>query len=135
MTTDDKTHGFMTGSATSPLSQAFPQLREALRPLRVHLTRVDDSMLGQPISASIPQAINKADFVVADITYSNPNAMYELGYAHARGKKTLIVVHGSDTAIPFDVQGYLVLRFSADDTQVFINKVRDWVASNFKRQV
>ena len=37
------------------------------------------------------QAINAADFVIADITGRNPNVLYELGLAHALAKPVLIL--------------------------------------------
>ncbi|MBZ5491128.1 MAG: nucleoside 2-deoxyribosyltransferase [Acidobacteriia bacterium] len=48
--------------------------------------------------------ISKAAFLVADTTGSNPNVFYEIGYAHALGKKVLLLTQ--DTAkIPFDIGG------------------------------
>jgi hypothetical protein len=48
--------------------------------------------------------INKADFLIADTTGRNANVFYELGYAHALGKKVVLITQNT-ADIPFDVAG------------------------------
>jgi hypothetical protein len=54
--------------------------------------------------------LEQADILIADITGSNPNVLYELGVYHAFGKPCIIVkeeVRGAGAvATPFDIQEY-----------------------------
>lgn len=47
--------------------------------------------------------ISKAGIIVADMTGRNPNVFYEVGYAHALGKITLLLTQNADD-IPFDLK-------------------------------
>lgn len=62
------------------------------------------------ISVQVLDAIRTADLVVAELTGSNPNVMYELGYAHALNKPAIILnqaVHNS----PFDVKDFRQITY------------------------
>ena len=48
--------------------------------------------------------------VIADITPVNQNVFYELGYAHALGKPTILLAERGKE-FPFDVRGYRVLMY------------------------
>jgi len=59
------------------------------------------------------QAIERAAVVIAEITPRNPNVFYEVGYAHALGKPTILLARrGSE--LPFDIRSYRVVFY--DDT-------------------
>src|SRR5215468_7344209 len=57
----------------------------------VRPVRGDDLFTPTDILEDIWQAINAADFVIADITGRNPNVLYELGIAHTLAKPVLIL--------------------------------------------
>jgi hypothetical protein len=64
--------------------------------------RVDEQMYNESILQRIYNQISKADIIIADMTGRNPNVFYEVGYAHALGKTTILVT--KETAdIPFDL--------------------------------
>jgi nucleoside 2-deoxyribosyltransferase len=52
----------------------------------------------------------EAEVVIAEITPENRNVFYELGYAHALGKPTIMLAERG-TDLPFDVSGYRVLLY------------------------
>ncbi|MDQ3818776.1 MAG: nucleoside 2-deoxyribosyltransferase, partial [Acidobacteriota bacterium] len=53
--------------------------------------RVDEQIFTEGILDRIFNQISKADIVVADMTGRNPNVFYEVGYAHALGKKVILL--------------------------------------------
>ena len=55
------------------------------------------------IDVEMYESIFKADFVVADISTLNPNALYELGVRHALRPNTTIVIAEDKLKLPFDV--------------------------------
>jgi hypothetical protein len=57
--------------------------------------------------------IEKADLCVAELTGKNPNVMYQVGYAHALGKKVLMLSrHGED--FPFDKTRHAVIVYEGE---------------------
>lgn len=65
------------------------------------------------IIVNIYNQIAQAKFLVADVTGKNPNVFYELGYAHALGKKVLIIVQDKSD-IPFDISPLRYLLYKED---------------------
>jgi tetratricopeptide (TPR) repeat protein len=65
--------------------------------------RADEIAEPGRITDQIIEAIKRADFVVADLTGNNPNVMYELGYAQALGKPTILLNQAVDKT-PFDTK-------------------------------
>lgn len=64
--------------------------------------RVDESAIAQPIIKDIRQRITNADLVIADVTGRNPNVYYEAGFAHALGKKLILIAQSKDD-LAFDL--------------------------------
>ena len=54
-----------------------------------------------------------SEVVIAEISSSNANVFYELGYAHALDKPTVLLARRGEV-LPFDVSGYRVIFY--DDT-------------------
>jgi hypothetical protein len=64
------------------------------------------------IMADVAQDIEESEFVVADITPSNPNVYYEVGYAHALGKPVIMIADEQHLSkIPFDVAAARVILY------------------------
>ncbi|MDC6389215.1 hypothetical protein PP182_11025 [Maribacter sp. PR1] len=67
--------------------------------------RVDEQIFTESIMERVYNQISKADFIVADMTDRNPNVFYEVGYAHALGKRTILITQNVED-IPFDLKHY-----------------------------
>lgn len=67
--------------------------------------RVDEQIFNETILERIYNQISKADVVIADMTGRNPNIFYEVGYAHALGKTTVLLTQEASD-IPFDLKHY-----------------------------
>jgi hypothetical protein len=57
------------------------------------------------ILEDIVRGIIDAKIVVAEVTEQNPNVFYELGYAHAKNKPTILLAERGKKP-PFDISGY-----------------------------
>lgn len=66
-----------------------------------NVQRADDIDEAGDIPQQVIEAIRDADLVIADLTDSNPNVMYELGLRHAVGRCTLAIAEWN--RLPFDV--------------------------------
>jgi len=58
----------------------------------------------------IVKSIIESEIIIAEITPSNQNVFYELGYAHAL-KKPAILLAEKGKKLPFDIQGYRTLFY------------------------
>jgi hypothetical protein len=67
--------------------------------------RVDEQLFNESILERIFNQISKADIIIADMTNRNPNVFYEVGYAHALGKTTILLTQKAED-IPFDLKHF-----------------------------
>lgn len=80
-------------------------IKEALLKARpgLDIVRADDISAPGTITTDIVTRIMRSDYVVADVTYPNPNVFYELGLRHASKPGTIIIKDNSGPRAPFDI--------------------------------
>ena len=88
----------------------------------VSVLRADEVSGPGFIIADIVREIATSQLVIADITPQNPNVYFEVGYALALGKPTILLAKKS-TPLPFDVAGFRVLFY--EDTIGGKNRLED----------
>jgi hypothetical protein len=86
-------------------------IKPAVTEAGVVCERADDIFGPGHIMTDIWSKINKASFVIADLTGKNPNVFYELGIAHSIGKKAILLAQSIED-VPFDVRDRRVLLYS-----------------------
>lgn len=106
ITTTPKTFCFVL----MPFTEAFGDvyllgIKEACTNAGAYCERVDEQIFDERILDRIYNQIAKADLVIADMTGRNPNVFYEVGYAHALGKLTILLTQNADD-IPFDLKHF-----------------------------
>lgn len=99
-----------------PMNETDPYLEDTLdaiktvsKKLNLNAERIDD-IPSKTITEQMLSSIRVAEFVVADLTIERPNCYYEVGYAHAFGKKTILIAR-EGTNIHFDLKGHQVLFY------------------------
>ena len=65
--------------------------------------RADEIHQASEIIDQIWENILRSDLVIADLTGRNPNVFYELGYAHALNKNTILLTKSIED-VPFDLR-------------------------------
>jgi hypothetical protein len=84
------------------LEQHFPDL---------HLDRADKIAAPGRVDGQIINRLYEADLVIADLSFHNPNAFYELAIRHNVGKPMIHMIRKGEQ-IPFDVIGHRAIHFS-----------------------
>lgn len=69
------------------------------------VVRADDFHTSGQIIEDVTQSIRTASLIIADVTPDNPNVFYELGFAHAIGKPTVLLSDRKRERLPFDISG------------------------------
>jgi len=102
---------FVAMEFSDPFTQLFEDvIRPVAKELGVEAYRVSEVYRPGIILQDITQGIAECQVVIAEITPPNPNVFYELGYAHALGKPTILLAErGQD--LPFDISGYRVIFY------------------------
>jgi len=100
---------------TSQYQEYYKQIfAPAIKRAELVPVKADEIYTPTQISEDIFRLIQGAELILADVTGKNPNVNYELGIAHALGKKAVIITQSSDD-IPFD---YRHLRYITYDTKL-----------------
>jgi hypothetical protein len=85
-------------------------IRDAVQRIGLGCTRLDDLKHGEQISADMAAGIAESALCIADLTGSNPNVMWEAGYAMAH-KRPMVLLSQSTRDLPFDLKGYHVNEY------------------------
>lgn len=73
--------------------------------------RGDEYFTNGSILKEITDAINESAIIIADITPNNANVFYEVGYAHALNKPTILLSDKKRDKLPFDISGFRTLFY------------------------
>lgn len=84
-------------------------IKRAVEDAGLECIRADNIIHSGVIDKPMYELLHKADIVIADLSTSNPNAIYELGVRHALRPYTTIVIAEKQFKFPFDI-GHLLIR-------------------------
>jgi nucleoside 2-deoxyribosyltransferase len=73
--------------------------------------RADKDVSVRELTEKIIQGIYNSDVVIADLSGSNPNVLYELGIANALSKECLMLCQQAPEELPFDTKHFAVQRY------------------------
>lgn len=82
--------------------------------------RADTMKTPGTITTQIIDRLLNAKLVIADLTYLNPNAFYEIGIRHMAGLP-IIHVHQTGEAIPFDISTFRSMEYSRSEYSHMMN--------------
>jgi hypothetical protein len=84
-------------------------IKKAVETAGLECIRADDVIHSGTIDRPMYELLLEADIVIADLSTSNANAIYELGVRHALRPHTTIVIAEKQFKFPFDL-GHLLIR-------------------------
>ncbi len=100
-------------------------VRRALLELGVEVFSFGNIAPGASLVNAITDAIRSSDFLVVDITRLNPNVFYELGYAHALRKPTILIVSSeAGQGLPSDLAGFNYIVYDPTNLRSLVDHVK-----------
>ena len=102
---------FVVMQFTSPFDELFDDvIGPVCAEIGIDAYRASDIYRPGVILQDIIQGLAESDVIIAEITPTNANVFYELGYAHAMHKPVVLLAE-RDTPLPFDISGYSVIFY------------------------
>lgn len=101
---------FMLTSFHSDYESIYYITQEVCLDLGFRLLRGDEEYVSTDLLTYTISNIAKAKLIIANIEGRNPNVFYELGIAHALGKKTILIAQAFENA-PFDIRNFRIILY------------------------
>jgi predicted methyltransferase len=131
MSSTEQTLGLLVVPDTKESRPIGIAIAKALRKSGIGIIHVDDSIESAELwNESIHLAIERADFIVADITDKNPNVMYEVGFAHALRKPVIPIVKRGTGHVPNVIAGYIYLVYDPSNLDKLSEDIQTWAFRN-----
>jgi nucleoside 2-deoxyribosyltransferase len=73
--------------------------------------RASDKYTTNPVIQDIIESIHDSSIIIANITPDNPNVFYEVGFAHAINKPTILICDRKREKLPFDLSSFRTLFY------------------------
>ena len=96
---------------TLNLDKTYDIIKAAVEACGVKCIRSDEEVMAGVIDKPMYQYLYSADIVIADLSTSNENAIYELGVRHALKPSTTIVIAEEDFHLPFDLKSVTIRKY------------------------
>ena len=97
--------------------------------LKIKVSRSDDFTGTDVVADTILEEIQKAEFILCDITNCNKNVFFELGYAKGINKSIIFLLEQNKPAEFFDVNHIRRIEYSYQQEVQFQNLLKDTLIS------
>jgi hypothetical protein len=84
-------------------NSVYYNIKQVTQEVGMKAKRADNIFDVKPIIHDVWEYINKARFIIANLSEKNPNVFYEVGLSHALNKKVILITH-SMKDVPFDLK-------------------------------
>ena len=113
------------------MTDAYAAIKDECKKFRLQAKRVDENTGSGLIIREITDFIERAEFIVCDLTNERPNVYYELGYAHGVGNEAMdiLLIAREGTVLYFDIAPLRVQYYSSSEHLMTI------VSSNLKNMI
>lgn len=117
--------------SASKMLDIYSAIKDECAKLSLRATRVDENVGGGFILGETIRLIEKAEFIICDLTHERPNVYYELGYAHGVGNRQLniLMIAREGTNVHFDISPFRVQFYRSTE------HLRTIIAGAFKEMV
>lgn len=92
-------------------------IKDECRKLGLNAIRIDEHIGSGFIIREILDYIERAEFLICDLTYERPSVYYELGYAHGVGNEALdiLLIAREGTNVHFDIAALRINYYNSSE--------------------
>lgn len=110
----ERPKAFIVMQFSSPYNEVYSHvIKDVCDEFKIDAVRADEIYGPGIIIKDVIDRISQSQVVIADISPTNPNVYFEVGYALALGKPIILLAQRrtSDTPLPFDLSAFRVLFY------------------------
>jgi hypothetical protein len=113
------------------MDEVYVAIKEECEKLGLHAHRTDENTGSAFVIREITDLIERAEFIVCDLSDERPNVYYELGYAHGVGNESndILLVARQGLILHFDIAPLRVNYYRG------IEQLRSIIYANSKRMI
>jgi hypothetical protein len=113
------------------MNESLTAIKDECKKLRLRARRVDENVGSGFVIREITDLIERAEFIICDLTNERPNVYYELGYAHGVGNEgaDILLLAKEGTTLHFDIAPLRVQYYSSTEN------LRTIVSSSLKQMI
>ncbi|MDD2815854.1 MAG: hypothetical protein PHP00_08960 [Thiotrichaceae bacterium] len=107
------------------MAEVHSAIEDECKKLQLNAVRVDENVGSGLVIREITDLIERAEFIICDLTSERPNVYYELGYAHGIGNEAMeiLLIAREGTTLHFDIAPFRVQYYSSTEhLRTIINK-------------
>jgi hypothetical protein len=132
MAIGDQLHDGVQVSAAELKSKYTDLIKESIESIskNIEVIRADEVSTAGSISSDIFKRLILSDYVVADLTYPNPNVFYELGLRHAIRNKTILIKEKGSNNSPFDISSLRYIEY--ENSASGLKKLKERLSDSFE---
>lgn len=127
---------FVVMQFSSPYEEVYSDvIKKVCDEEQLDVTRIDEASGPGLIIQDITRTIQEAKIVIADISPINANVFYEVGFAHALNKPTILLAE-KGTKLPFDVSPFRTLFYenSIGGKKKFEDGLRKYIKASLQQR-
>ena len=131
-----KPRAFVVMQFSSPYEEVYSDvIKTVCDEEQLDVTRIDEESGPGLIIQDITRAIQEAKMVIADVSPINANVFYEVGFAHALNKPTILLAE-KGTKLPFDVSPFRTLFYenSIGGKKKFEDGLRKYIRASLQQK-
>ena len=93
--------------------------------------RVDEISGSIPIINKILVEILKSQFIIVDLSESNPNVFYELGIAHTfKDAQNIFLLKNKNSKVPFDITHLTYIEYDINNLKYVVAQLKKTISDN-----
>jgi len=99
------------------MDKFYEIMKVECKKLGLHTERADDGIGSGMIIRDVVDLIEKAEFIICDLTDEKPNVYYELGYAHGVGNEPdeILLIKYDNINTNFDISHLRIYKYSSPE--------------------
>lgn len=109
----------------------YGAIKQCLNDAEFICNRADEISGSTPIITKILTEIMKSQYIIVDLTDSNPNVFYELGIAHTiKEARNVLLLKQKNYKVPFDISHLTYTEYDPHNIKLLTSYIRSFLKEN-----